>query len=507
MSAGGANTIVGMLRAGDPAAPVIGAPGRKTMSRAELLRLVERTGGALRTLGIRQHHSVAMVMPNGPEMAAAFIAVATWAAAAPLNPACRAEELDFCFRDLEVRALIILGGLDSPARGLAARRGIPTVDLTPDGNGPAGGFMLSVPFAEAGPAHPAPDDVALVLHTSGTTSQPKIVPLRHRNLAASARNIATTLALTAEDRGLVIMPLFHIHGLVGALLSSLSAGASAHCPPGFNALKFFAWLDEVEATWYTAAPAMHQAVLARAERNADVLARRRLRFIRSSSASLPPQVMKRLEDAFGCPVIEAYGMTEAAHQMASNPLPPRARKAGTVGLAAGPAIGIMGPDSRLLDHGQIGEVVIRGDNVTAGYANNPRANADAFTNGWFRTGDQGILDADGYLSLMGRLKEIINRGGEKIVPREVDEVLMDHPAVAHAVTFALPHDKLGEEVAAAIVLREGRDASELELRGFAAARLADFKVPRKIVFLPEIPTGAIGKLQRIGLAQRLGLTG
>jgi acyl-CoA synthetase (AMP-forming)/AMP-acid ligase II len=252
---------------------------------------------------------------------------------------------------------------------------------------------------------------------------------------------------------------------------------------------------------------MHLAILARAERSADLPARRRLRFIRSSSSSLPPQVMKRLEDAFGCPVIDAYGMTEAAHQMASNPLPPRARKPGTVGIAAGPEIGIMDPRGNLLPHGEIGEVVIRGDNVTAGYANNPQANADAFTSGWFRTGDQGLLDADGYLVLTGRLKEIINRGGEKIAPREVDDVLMDHPAVAQVVTFALPDEMLGEEVMAAVVLQDGKAATEQELRTFAARRLADFKVPRKIVFLPEIPRGATGKLQRIGLAQRLGLTG
>jgi acyl-CoA synthetase (AMP-forming)/AMP-acid ligase II len=506
MSASEIKTIADLLRAGDPAAPAIGAPDRKTMSRGELLRLVDRTGGALRTFGIRRDQAVAMVMPNGPEMAAAFVAVASWATAAPLNAAYRADEFDFYLGDLDAKALIIQGGPDSPARAVAARRGIPLIELTADERGPAGSYTLSVPFADAGAARPAPDDIALVLHTSGTTSRPKIVPLSQRNLAASARNIAQTLALTPQDRCLVIMPLFHIHGLVGALLSSLSAGASVHCPPGFNALKFFAWLDQCEATWYTAVPTMHQTILARADRNADMIARRRLRFIRSSSASLPPQVMKQLEQAFGCPVIESYGMTEASHQMASNPLPPRPRKAGTVGIAAGPEVAIMGPDGRLLDRGQIGEIVIRGDNVTAGYANNPKANAEAFTNGWFRTGDQGVMDAEGYLSLTGRLKEIINRGGEKIAPREVDDVLMDHPAVAQVVTFAVPHDKLGEDVAAAVVLREGRSATEQELRSFAAARLADFKVPRKIVFLPEIPKGATGKLQRIGLAQRLGLT-
>jgi acyl-CoA synthetase (AMP-forming)/AMP-acid ligase II len=499
-------TVAALLRAGDPAAPAIGAPERRTMTRGELSRLVEKTGGALRAFGIQQDHAIAMVMPNGPEMAAAFLAVASWAIAAPLNPAYRADEFDFYLDDLHAKALIIEGGSDSPAREVAARRNIPVIELTPDESGPAGGFSLSIPFADTGAPQPDPDDVALVLHTSGTTSRPKIVPLRQRNLTASARNIALTLALTEQDRCLLVMPLFHIHGLVGGLLSSLHAGASAHCPPGFNTLKFFHWLDQCEPTWYTAVPTMHQAVLARAPRNADVIARRKLRLIRSSSAALPPAVMRQLEETFGCPVIESYGMTEASHQMASNPLPPRPRNPGSVGIAAGPEVAIMDQGGRLLDCGEIGEIVIRGENVTAGYANNPKANAEAFTKGWFRTGDQGVLDADGYLSLTGRLKEIINRGGEKIAPREVDDVLMDHPAVAQVVTFAMPHKNLGEEVAAAIVLRDGQSVTEQELRRFVAVHLAAFKVPHKIVFLPEIPKGPTGKPQRIGLAQRLGLT-
>jgi len=251
---------------------------------------------------------------------------------------------------------------------------------------------------------------------------------------------------------------------------------------------------------------MHQAILARAERNREVIARRKLRFIRSSSASLPPPVMQELERTFGCPVIESYGMTEASHQMTSNPLPPRPRKPGTVGPAAGPEVAVVDEAGRRMPPGATGEVVIRGPNVTSGYVANPAANASAFTDGWFRTGDQGVLDGDGYLTITGRLKELINRGGEKISPREVDDLLMTHPAVAQAVTFALPHDKLGEEVAAAIVLREGRSATERELRDFVSARLADFKVPRKVVFLAEIPKGATGKLQRIGLAAKLGLS-
>jgi acyl-CoA synthetase (AMP-forming)/AMP-acid ligase II len=332
-----------------------------------------------------------------------------------------------------------------------------------------------------------------------------MVPLSHRNLCASARNVRDSLALTAADRGLCIMPLFHIHGLVAALLAPLSAGGEVCCTPGFNALRFFAWLREVRPTWYTGVPTMHQAILARAARNVEAIRDSQLRFLRSSSSPLPPNVLRELEEVFQAPVIEAYGMTEAAHQMASNPLPPGRRKPGTVGLAAGPEIRVIDDQGEPAPAGTSGEIVIRGENVMTGYDANPDANAAAFVGGWFRTGDQGAIDADGYLAITGRLKEIINRGGEKISPREVDEVIMAHPAVHQCVTFSVPHDLLGEDVAAAVVLREGASASDGELRRFAAERLADFKVPRKILILPAIPMGATGKLQRIGLAQKLGL--
>jgi len=304
------------------------------------------------------------------------------------------------------------------------------------------------------------------------------------------------------------MPLFHIHGLIAAVAASFAAGAAIWCAPGFDALRFFGWMKEARPTWYTAVPTMHQAILSRAERNRSVIDTVPLRFLRSSSASLPPQVMRALVETFKAPVIEAYGMTEAAHQMACNPLPPRPQKPGSVGVAAGPMLRIASETDDILVSG-LGEVVISGPNVTPGYENNPKANQENFflANGqrWFRTGDQGKLDADGYLRLTGRLKEIINRGGEKISPLEVDEVLMDHPAVAQVVTFALPHNKLGEEVAIAMVLREGHSASETEIREFAAGRMADFKVPRRVIFLDEIPKGATGKMQRIGLAEKLGL--
>jgi acyl-CoA synthetase (AMP-forming)/AMP-acid ligase II len=301
------------------------------------------------------------------------------------------------------------------------------------------------------------------------------------------------------------MPLFHIHGLIAVVLASATAGASVCCTPGFNALRFFSSAAEEKPTWYSAVPTMHQAILQRAERNADTIAALKLRFVRSSSASLPPAVFKALQETFNCPVIEAYGMTEATHQMASNPLPPGEQKPGFVGMAAGPEICVLDKAGLALPAGVEGEVCIRGDNVTAGYENNPAANAGSFTNGWFRTGDQGFLDESGYLKITGRIKEIINRGGEKVSPLEVDAILLEHPAVRQAVTFGVPHKSLGEEVAAAVVLAEGARLTPAELQSFAAGHLAQFKVPRKIVFLDEIPKGATGKIQRIGLASTLGL--
>ena len=350
--------------------------------------------------------------------------------------------------------------------------------------------------------------MALILHTSGTTSRPKIVPLLQSNVAASAQNIRVSLELSPSDRCLNVMPLFHIHGLVAAVSASLAAGASIWCAPGFDALRFFGWMREARPTWYTAVPTMHQAILSRAGRNADVIADVPLRFLRSSSASLPPQVFEALAATFGAPVIEGYGMTEAAHQMCSNPLPPRAQKPGSVGIEAGPMVRIAHEaEDRLIDG--TGEVVISGPNVTPGYEGNPEANAKSFFEAdgrrWFRTGDQGAFDGEGYLRLTGRLKEIINRGGEKISPLEVDEVLMDHPAIAQCVAFAIPHAKLGEEVGAAVVLKEGETATEQDIRSFALERMADFKVPRKVVILGEIPKGATGKMQRIGMAEKLGL--
>lgn len=501
-------TVFEIIKSQDPEALAIGAPGRSSLMYGGLKELAERTTTKLNSFGIGRNDRVAIVLSNGPEMAAAFLAVASGASAAPLNPVYKKDEFAFYLQDLRASALLIAAGSDTPARDAATELDIPIFEIAWSDTDPAGTFEVAAEIDGAATSNGGASesaDEALVLHTSGTTSRPKVVPLTNGNVAASAHHIKTTLKLTDSDVGLNIMPLFHIHGLIASLLSSMVAGGFVFCAPGFNALKFFQWFSDLRPTWYTAVPTMHQAILRRSERNQDAIAKSRLRFVRSSSSSLPPPVMHEVEALFDCPVIEAYGMTEAAHQMASNPLPPLDRKAGTVGTQAGPDIAIMSSDGDLLNVGTEGEVVIRGPNVFKGYENNPSANAEAFFGDWFRTGDLGVLDREGYLTISGRLKEIINRGGEKIAPREVDDVIQAHPAVDQVVTFAIPHDMLGEDVAAVIVLGEERSAEEAEIKAFVAERLAGFKVPSKIIFRDEIPKGATGKLQRIGLAEKLGL--
>ena len=488
-------------------ANAIGAPGRDWMTYGDLKVLTLNVRQALRAAGIGAQDRVAIVLPNGPEMAAAFVTVAQSTTTAPLNLAYKEDEFAFYLKDLKAKAIIVETGYDGPARSVAKRFDMIVIELT--ATDPAGSFTLSTTATgNAADTLPASDDVALILHTSGTTSRPKIVPLLQSNVAASAVNVRESLALTRDDCCLNVMPLFHIHGLIAAVSGSLAAGASISCAPGFDALKFYSWLEEVNPSWYTAVPTMHQAILARAPRNAAIIENARLRFLRSSSSSLPGPVMTELANTFGAPVVEAYGMTEAAHQMCCNPIEPGRQKPGAVGLPAGPEVRIAHEVENRLING-VGEISISGSNVTPGYEANPEANEKNFFEAegkrWFRTGDQGEFDEDGFLSLTGRLKEIINRGGEKISPLEVDGILSDHPAVGQCVTFAVPHAKLGEDVGAAVVLKEGHSATDREIRDFASQRLAAFKVPRKILILDEIPKGATGKLQRIGLAEKLGL--
>ena len=485
----------------------IGALNKKWLSYGALRELKKDVHKALRKNGIANQDRVAIVLPNGPTMATAFVTIAQCTTTAPLNPNYREDEFSFYLDDLKAKALVVNDGYDGPAAAAAERLGIKIIRLI-ESDQVAGLFSLvgdgDKDFIED--EEVCENDVALILHTSGTTSRPKIVPLLQSNIAASASNIAQSLSLSSADRCLNVMPLFHIHGLIAAVSASLSVGASIWCSSGFNALSFFSNLDEAKPTWYTAVPTMHQAILARSGRNSEIIKNNPLRFLRSSSASLPAQVMRDLEESFSAPVIEAYGMTEATHQMCCNPLDKQ--KPSSVGKPAGPSVRIAHEADDVLIDGT-GEVVISGNNVTPGYENNIDANEKSFFeingNRWFRTGDQGAFDEDGFLYLTGRLKEIINRGGEKISPLEVDSILLDHPEINQVVTFALPHPKLGEEVAAAVVLATNSKCDDKDIKSFAKERMADFKVPRHVVILDEIPKGATGKMQRIGMAEKLGL--
>ena len=489
-----------------PACIAIAAPSRAPLTYHRLHAQMDATIRALNRMGTGRNGRVALLLPQGPEMAVALMAVAAGATCIPLNPASRTAECEFYFADLNPTLLVIQAGMDVPARSVAARYGIPIIELAPDPGAGAGSFTLvgEERAASASWIDAQSDDAALMLYTSGTTSKPKLVLLTHANLCTSARNLGISLSLDERDRCLDVMPLFHIHGIMVAL-ASLLAGASVACPPRFDVTAFFSWLEDLLPTWYSAVPTIHRAIAAGAEFHRATIARCPLRFIRSCSAPLPPRVASDLEQVFKAPVIEAYGMTEAAHQISSNPLPPRQRKVGSVGLALGVEVAIFGPAGNRLPTGETGEVAIRGVGVMREYANDPAASAQAFRDGWFRTGDIGRLDPEGYLFLSGRIKEIINRGGMKISPREVDDILLAHPAVAQAATFPISHPSLGEEAAAAVVLQDTASVTGEELRSFVAARLSDFKVPQRILFVDAIPKGPTGKLERARLAAQLGV--
>jgi acyl-CoA synthetase (AMP-forming)/AMP-acid ligase II len=457
---------------------------------------VQAVADSLTAFGIRRGDRVGIALPNGLPVIVSFLAASMAGIAAPLNPGYKADEFRFYLEDTDARVLLLPSTGADEARRAAGDR----VKIVPVEMDAAGTVSLSGVNGRRSADSPTVDDVALILHTSGSTGRPKRVPLSHANLSISAGNVARSYNLGPGDVSLCVMPLFHVHGLVASTLATLATGGTVVVPGKFNPLSFWRVANDCGATWYSAVPTLHQLLLARAgSGSAKPAGAGKLRFIRSCSASLPPQMMHDLEAAFGAPVLEAYGMTEAAHQMASNPLPPAARKPGSVGPGTDVRISIMDADGRHLASGERGEVVIQGPNVIRGYENNPEANATSFTDGWFRTGDQGILDSDGYLTLVGRIKELINRGGEKISPREIDEVLLTHPAVAEAVCFGVPHPTWGEEVAAAVVLREA--ATESELLAYCRERLADYKRPKQIHITEAIPRTATGKIQRRVVAQ------
>lgn len=490
-----------LLEQGSPSQAAIAvAGGGPVITYDQLRRQVDALAAQLNALGIGRGDRVAMALPNGPEMIVSFLAAAIAGTAAPLNPAYKLDEFRFYLEDTNARALIVPPNGAEEARNAAGNQTL-IIEADVDADGQVRFSSAGQVSSSADQSPPGAEDVALVLHTSGTTSRPKRVPLAHANLLASARHVSETYQLTSEDVALCVMPLFHVHGLVASTLATLRTGGTIVVVPRFNPLSFWSTVRDHRATWYSAVPTIHQVLVARAKGGTRPAGAEYLRFIRSCSASLPPQTMAEMEEKFGVPVLEAYGMTEAAHQMASNPLPPGARKPGSVGSGTGVSIAILNEKGDLLPTGEKGEVSIKGPNVIQGYENNPQANLESFTNGWFRTGDEGYLDADGYLTLTGRIKELINRGGEKISPREIDEVLLMHPTVAEVVCFAMPDRVYGEEVAAAVVLNGA--ATEAELVAHCKSLLADFKAPKKIHLVETIPRTATGKVQRRNVAAEM----
>jgi oxalate---CoA ligase len=474
---------------GSSAPAIVSTSPLVVVSYKALAGQIERLSGRLRNAGLKPGDSLAIVLPNSLEFLVIFLALThARLIAAPLNPADKLDELRFLMEDAQVRA-VVAEGANVAVREAAAGLGLPIWQPRVDSRG-----VVELPElpqgSRTGLDAPNPDDVALFAYTSGTTGRPKCVPLTHANVLWSSRNIAEHYALTAADRSLVVLPLFHGHGLIGATLSTLASGGSVVVPPRFSASEFWRLFGEHRATWYSAVPTIHQVLLARAD--SDGAPHSGPRFIRSCSAPLAPTILTNLENRFGAPVLEAYGMTEASHQVATNPLPPLVHKPGTVGLSA--EISIIDENGRHLAAKSSGEVVVRGPNVMRGYRNNPEANAAAFTDGWFRTGDIGEVDNDGYLALIGRIKELINRGGEKISPEEVETVLLQHPAVAEAAVFGVPDPKYGEEVSAAVVPRGTATAEQLQR--YCRTRLADFKVPKQIHLVSAITKNAMGKVQR-----------
>ena len=489
-------TLLGLIQAIPADQTAVIAPDQHVrITYGGLRKQIQGVAEALAASGVNRGDRIGIALPNGLPNIVTFLAASLAGTAAPLNPAYKEDEFRFYLGDTKAKVVLLPPqGLDE-ARAAAGDIPILTVDMDA-----TGAVSLRDVTGRKPVASPDPDDVALILHTSGSTGRPKRVPLSHANLSISAGNVARSYMLSSSDVSLCVMPLFHVHGLVASTLATLATGGTVVVPTKFSPLSFWQAAKEHSATWYSAVPTIHQLLLARVKKDSPRPAgAEKLRFIRSCSASLPPQVMHDLEAAFGAPVLEAYGMTEAAHQMASNPLPPAARIAGSVGRGTDVQIGIMDAEGRHLPTGERGEVVIKGPNVVRGYENNPEANASSFVDGWFRTGDQGVLDENGYLTLTGRLKEMINRGGEKISPREIDEVLLAHPKVAEAVAFGVPHPAWGEEVEAAVTLNG--EATEAELLAYCKERLADFKRPKQIHITTAIPRTATGKIQRRVVAQ------
>ncbi len=476
--------------------------GNNQINLNNLIKIIDQNLCNLKKLGFKKKDTVAIVLENGPEFITSFLSSINCCIAAPLNPNYTSSEFDFYFKDLKPKGIITNFPSNHPSLKTAYKHKTKIIRLENFH------FKIDKKISKKSIKQnnlSSLNDTALILHTSGTTSRPKMVALTHQNIISSSQNISKALMLTKSDKNIILMPSFHIHGIIASILAPLYAGGSLVALPKFNVLTFYNFLEKYKPTWFTAVPTMLQSILDRSKNNKNIIKNSKLRFIRSSSASLPSSTFKNLEKVFKIPVIESYGMTEAAHQMTSNLLPPKKRKINSVGVPIGLKVQVIDHNNKSLGFKKEGEIVIKGKNILKGYLGNAIANKESFIQGWFRTGDLGYFDKEGYLFISGRIKEIINRGGEKISPKEVDEVFMKHPKVSKAISFSVKHSKLGEDISLAVVIKDKNKCDTNELKSFVQNKLARFKIPRNIYIVNEIPVGATGKIQRIGLAKKLGI--
>jgi acyl-CoA synthetase (AMP-forming)/AMP-acid ligase II len=494
-----------------PDAAAILAPGRDALSYAALAAFIDEVRARLNDWGIGRGDRVALAVAPRPEMAVAHIATSNSATSLPVDPKATPAEIRDALVALRASAMIASDDLNAEARECASRLGIQVLTLFPRRDAPAGLFTLSggMPGTPARPGPVEPDDVAFAVRTSGTTSKPKVVPISHCLAVARGRVEAAAFDLNHRDRCLNFRPL-HLHsGINIGLMVTLSAGGSVILPAGFEAGEFFDQLHRFGATWFIGSPAYHDAILEQVRRDPAVPHRHGLRFIRSSSYRLTPEAMAELEGTFGVPVLERLGGTESG-LIARNPPPPAERKPGTVGVPVDSEVALLADTGAILTRdvaGEVGEIVVRGEGVFTGYENNPEADQAAFVDGWYRTGDLGKWDRDGYLTVCGRVKEVINRGGQKISPTEVEDVLRRHPQIAEVACFAVPHPTLGEDIAAAIVVRDPAHGviDEAAVAEFLGSHLAAFKIPKHVVRCAALPRGPNGKLSRLTLAAALGI--
>lgn len=487
------------------AAALMSVEGR-VLSYRQLHEQIAHTVVALNSIGLGPRDRVATLIPNGPVMATVLLSVASGFACVPLNPGLKRAELDQYFTDVRPRCLLVPSGAKGEAVDAAAGAGVEVLEVESAGTG-AGAFTIKGLEEMGGldPVWAGNDDAVLMMQTSGTTAKPKLVALSGSIVAHSVMVIAERLGLTKDDSCINVLPLFHVHGQI-VLLSTLSTGGSVVCAPGFDPGKIFAWFARFKPTWYSAVPTMQRSIMDLAIAGREAIPRGRLRFIRSASSALPVRLIHDLEEAFGVPVIEAYGMTEASHGITSNLLPPGKRKAGSVGIPfRGEEVSVVDGGGRRLGARETGEIVIRGKNVITSYVDDPEANARSFVDGWLRTGDLGYMDEEGYLYIVGRIKDVINRGGEKIAPREVEEALLEADEVSQAIAFPVTHPTLGEDIAAAVVVKRGHQVDGSRLRAGLAGRIAEHKIPQRIFVVDEIPKGPTGKPQRWEMAKVLGI--